>query len=112
MGFIIKLLIVSIAAMGGAYFLPNVSFTNFWAALGFALLLGIFNALIKPILLILTLPINVLTLGLFTLVINAIIILLIGALMESFKVDGFLSALIFSIILSVLVAILEFVFPI
>ena len=87
--------------MISAYLLPGVHVSNFWAAFFTAAVLGILNALIKPILIILTLPINILTLGLFTLVINALMILLASSIVKGFEVDGFWWAFLFAIILSV-----------
>ncbi len=84
-----------------AYILPGVSVENFVSALAVALVLGILNAFIKPVLLILTLPITILTLGLFTLVLNALLILLASAVVPGFSVNGFLWALIFGIVLSI-----------
>ncbi|OGH06739.1 MAG: hypothetical protein A2171_01750 [Candidatus Levybacteria bacterium RBG_13_35_9] len=84
-----------------AYILPGVRVAEFTTALVVALVLGIINALLKPILLILTLPINILTLGLFTFVLNAFLILLVSYIVPSFKVDSFFAALIFAIVLSI-----------
>lgn len=81
--------------------LPGVHVNDFLSALIVALVLGIINAFIKPVILILTLPINIVTLGLFTLVINAFLIMVTGYIVAGFRVDGFLSALIFSIALSI-----------
>lgn len=85
-----------------AYVLPGVHVTSFTAALIAALVLGIFNAVLKPILVILTLPITLITLGLFTFVINAILILLAARIVSGFTVDGFLWALILSLLLSLI----------
>lgn len=74
---------------------------NFVTALLVALVLGLLNVFIKPLFVILTLPINILTLGLFTLVINAVIIMMVSALVPGFKVDGFWNAMLFSIVLSI-----------
>ena len=84
-----------------AYILPGVKVSDFTSALVVALVLGIINALLKPILLILTLPINILTLGLFTFILNALLILLVSNIVAGFKVDGFFAALIFAIVLSI-----------
>lgn len=84
-----------------AYIIPGVRVADFTTALVVALVLGIINALLKPILLILTLPINILTLGLFTFVLNALLILLVSYIVPSFNVDGFFAALIFAIVLSI-----------
>lgn len=84
-----------------AYILPGIHIADFTSALVVALVLGIINALLKPILLLLTLPINILTLGLFTFVLNALLILLVSNIVPSFRVDGFFAALIFAIVLSI-----------
>ena len=84
-----------------AYILPGASVVDFTAALVVALVLGIINALLKPVLLILTLPINILTLGLFTFILNALLIILVSNIVPGFTVDGFIAALIFGIVLSV-----------
>ncbi len=101
MGILINWIISAIVIFGISYFLPGVHIANFTTALVAALALGVINAFIKPVLVILTLPINLLTLGLFTFVINALLILLASSIVPGFVVDGFLWALIFSIILSV-----------
>jgi putative membrane protein len=84
-----------------AYVVPGVKVDGFISALAVALVLGIINAFLKPVLIILTLPINILTLGLFTLVLNAIFILLVGKIVPGFMVSGFLAALIFGVVLSI-----------
>ena len=71
MRFIIRLVLSALAITGVSYFIPGVSVRSFWAALLFALILGIVNALARPLLVLFTLPINLLTLGFFTLIINA-----------------------------------------
>ena len=76
-----------------AYIVPGFHVDSFYAALIVALVLGIVNAIIKPILVVLTLPITVLTLGLFTFVINAILILFVATIVKGFTVDGFVPAL-------------------
>src|SRR3989344_9493299 len=90
-----------------AYILPGATVVDFTAALVVALVLGIINALLKPVLLILTLPINILTLGLFTFILNALLILLVSNIVIGFKVDGFFAALIFAIVLSVVNTVLH-----
>ncbi|SDF25895.1 phage holin family protein [Chitinophaga filiformis] len=101
MNFLIRLLVTALAAMLSAYVLPGVTIKDFTTALVLALVLAILNLLVKPILIILTLPATIITLGLFLLVINAIIILLASNLVKGFKVDGFWWALIFSLVLTV-----------
>lgn len=102
MDLIVSLLVTAVAVMLTAYILPGVAVSNFWSALGVAIVLAVLNAFVKPIITVLTLPINILTLGLFTLVINALIIMLADRIVEGFKVNNFLIALIFAIILSII----------
>jgi len=99
---IIKILVNSLAFFAIGYLLTGVHIKSYWTALGAAILLALINAFVKPIVVFLTLPITILTLGLFLLVINALILMLIDALMDGFKIDGFGWALIFSILLSLL----------
>ena len=101
MNIFINWLVVTIAIIVSAYILPGVTLSGFGTALLVALVLGLLNVFIKPLLLILTLPINILTLGLFTFVINAFIILMVSAIVPGFKVSGFWIALLFSIVLSI-----------
>jgi putative membrane protein len=100
MNFIIRLLLTAAAAYGLTHVLSGVHISDFKAAIIFALVLAILNAIVKPVLIFLTIPITIVTLGLFLLVINALIILLTDKLLDGFKVDGFWWALIFSVILS------------
>ena len=107
MGFIIKLLLTGVAVVLASYFLPGVHVDGFGTALIVAIVLAILNAIVRPILVILSLPITILTLGLFLLVINALIILSADFLIDGFEVDGFLWALIFSLVLSVITYIID-----
>jgi putative membrane protein len=107
MGFIIKLLLTGLAVVLASYFLPGVHVDGFGTALIVAVVLAILNAIVRPILVILSLPITIMTLGLFLLVINALIILGADALIDGFTVDGFLWALIFSLVLSVITYIID-----
>ncbi len=74
------------------YIVPGVVIRNFWTALVAALVIGLINAVIRPILVILTLPVNILTLGLFTLVINAILFWFASTIVKGFEVSGFTAA--------------------
>lgn len=107
MALIIKWILSAIAVLIAAYLLPGVDVENFWAALIVAVVLAIMNATLKPLLVILTIPITVVTLGLFLLVINAIIILLIDAIIAGFHVSNFWWALAFSLIISILGALFD-----
>jgi len=84
------------------YLIPGISVQNFYTALVVALFLGVLNALIRPILIVLTLPINILTLGLFVFVINALLVWFVSTFVKGFEVSGFLSAFIASLILSII----------
>jgi putative membrane protein len=89
MHFLLRLVLNALAVMLVAYIVPGVTVLNFWYALLAALILGIVNALVRPILALLSLPITVLTLGLFTLVINALMFWLAASLTAGFAVSGF-----------------------
>lgn len=97
---LIRFFLSGVAVLLTAYLLPGVWVENYWHALLVALVLAIVNVIVKPILIILTIPITVVTLGLFLLVINALMILLVDYFVGGFRVDGFLWALVFSLILS------------
>ncbi len=103
---IINWLILTLAILITAYLLPGVMIETLTAAIVAALILGIINVSLKPLLIILTLPINILTLGLFTLVINALLILLVAWLVNGFEVANFWWALLFAIVLSIINAFL------
>jgi len=102
MNIIIRLLLNAAALLLVAYLVPGFEVSGFYAALISAVILGLFNAIVKPILVLLTLPINILTLGLFTLVINAVLIWFVASFIEGFSVDGFVTALIGGVILWVI----------
>lgn len=110
MNIIIRLLITAVVAFLLPKFLSGVHFDGFAKALVFAIILGLLNLTVKPVLKILGLPFTILTLGLFSLVINAVVILIADYLLDGMKVDGFLWALIFSISLSVITSLLYGIF--
>jgi putative membrane protein len=103
--FIIRLILSALAVFICATVLPGAHVDGFLIAIVVAGVLAILNVLVKPILVILTIPITFLTLGLFLLVINTILILLVDWLVPGFTVDGFWWALLFSILLSMVNAI-------
>ena len=107
MNFLIRLLVTAVAAYVLSKVLSGVHINDFTTAIVFALVLAVLNAIVKPLLIILTLPITILTLGIFLFVINALIILLADKFIGGIKVDGFFWALIFSLILSVLSSLLN-----
>ena len=110
MNLIIKLCISTIVVFVLSYFLPGVHVTSLTGALMVAVVLGLLNTFLKPILVLFTIPVTLLTLGLFLLAINAIIILICDYFIVEFRVDGFLTALIFSILLSITQSILNKIF--
>jgi putative membrane protein len=107
MNLLIRILVTSGLVLLIAHFMPGVHVAGFTTALIVAIVLGLLNIFIKPILVILTLPVTILTLGLFLLVINALIILLCTNIVGGFSVDSFWTALIFSIVLSLLQSIMN-----
>ncbi len=99
---IVRFLLSGLAVLLAAYLLPGVDVDHYGYALLVAVVLSLVNIIVRPILVILTLPITVFTLGLFMLVINAVMILLVDYFIDGFQVDGFWWALGFSLILSIL----------
>ena len=87
--FIVRWVVNALAVMLAAYLVPGVSVRDFWSALIAAVVIGLVNAIVRPLAIILTLPINIITLGLFTLVINALMFWLASSIVPGFHVDGF-----------------------
>lgn len=107
MNFVLKILLSSVAVVLTAYLLPGVAVDGFATAIIIAVILSLLNVTVKPLLIILTIPITVVTLGIFLLVINAIIVLIASSLVGGFVVDGFWWALLFSLLLSIVNALLS-----
>ncbi len=95
-------LLNSVSVYATASILKGVEIKSFWTALIVAALLALVNVLVKPVLVILSLPITILTFGLFVLVINAALIMLVDALIKDFKVKSFGWAVLFGIVMSVI----------
>lgn len=110
MNLIIRLLITAVVAFLLTKILPGVQLESFGVAIIFAIVLGVLNLIVKPLLNILGLPLTIITLGLFSLVINAIIILIADYFIDGMVVDGFLWAFIFSIGLSVVTSLANSMF--
>lgn len=106
MKLLLRLVITSISAFIAAYILPGVDIASFTTAIIVAFVLALLNAFLKPILIILTIPITIFTFGLFLLVINAAMIMLASHFISGFFVDGFWYAVLFSIILSIISSLL------
>lgn len=107
---IIKLLITAISAYGLTYILSGVHVNDVKSALIFAVVFGLINLIIKPIVKLFSLPITLITLGLFSLIINALMVLLADYFVDGINIDGFWWALIFSVALSIVTSILEGIF--
>jgi putative membrane protein len=101
-------LVVNMLAVAiSAYILPGVEVAGYGALFLAAVVLGFANSVLKPILLLLTLPITIVTLGLFSFILNALMVLLTSAIVPGFVVDGFITALLFSLILSLVSSVLN-----
>lgn len=105
--FLLTWLVTAIALLITAHIVPGFKFDSWTTAAIAAIILGLVNAIVRPIFVILTFPLTILSLGLFLLVINALMILLVGFLVPGFVVAGFLSALIGSIVLAIVTTILS-----
>lgn len=101
MKLLIRLLINALAILLIAYLVPGVAVTGFYTALIVAVVLGLLNLVIKPLILLLTLPITIITLGLFTFVINALLFWFVGTVVKGFSVEGFVPAFLGALILTV-----------
>lgn len=106
MRLILRILLSALAVVILSKVLPHVSVDNYFTAIVVAIVLSLLNFLVKPILVILTLPVTIVTFGLFLLIINAVIILLADSLIDGFIVDGIGWALLFSLLLSFLQSLL------
>jgi putative membrane protein len=106
MNFLLRIIITAVVAFALSSVMRGIHIDTFWTAIVLSIVLAILNMLVKPLLIILTIPITILTFGLFLLVINAAIILLAGSLVNGFRVDGFWWALLFSLLLSMLTSLL------
>jgi putative membrane protein len=107
MKFIVNLLLTALLVLLLSYILPGVETAGYLSAIIVSLVIALLNFLVRPILVILTIPITIVTLGLFLLVVNAIIILLADFLVPGFTTGGFWSALLFAILLSIGKSILD-----
>ena len=99
-GFLVRMLITSLGLWVASAIVPGLEIQGFGTLLGSAILLGVVNAVVRPVLVLLTLPITIVTLGLFLLVINAAMLGLVASLFKSFAIQGFISALLGSVIVS------------
>ena len=107
---LLKWLLMTLSVGITAYLIPGIALSGFLSALLVALFLGIINTLVRPFLILITLPITILTLGLFTFVINALLVLFASKVVHGFEVKGFWWAMLFSIVLSIIQYILNKIF--
>lgn len=108
MNWILKVLVTALAVAVGAWLLPGVEMgESIWTLLWVAALIGFFNAVIKPIFIILTIPITIVTLGLFLLAVNAIMLLLVDKFVDGFHIENFWWALLLSLVISVVRSLVE-----
>ena len=106
MKFLLRIVIIAVVAFGLAYVLSGVEVDTFWTALVFALVLAVLNVLVKPILIILTLPLTIITLGLFLFVVNALVVLLASRFVDGFRIANFWWGLLFALLLAIITSIL------
>lgn len=106
MDFLLRIVITAVVAFGLSWVLPGIQIDTFWTAIVLSLVLAVLNFLLKPLLIILTLPITILTFGFFLFIINAIIVELASHFVDGFRVKSFGWALLFSLLLSLLTSIL------
>ena len=104
---LLRWILFTFALIFTAWIVPGISVENFISALIACLLIGIINAIIRPLVEFIAIPINILTLGLFTFVTNALLFMLAGTIAPGVEVEGFFSALIGSIILSLLASLIN-----
>ena len=111
MHLLLNWLVTTAAILIAGYLLPGVEIRNFFTAVITALVLGLINAIIRPLLIILTLPLTVVTLGLFIFIINAFLVLVTSAIVPGFTVQGFSWALLFSLVFSTVSFVLHKIVP-
>ncbi|HET9825502.1 MAG TPA: phage holin family protein [Chitinophagaceae bacterium] len=107
MKFLIRIIVIALVSFGLAHVLPGIHIDTFWTAIVFAVVLAILNIFIKPLIILLTLPVTILTLGLFLFVINALVVLIASKFVHGISIDSFGWALLFSLILSFVSSVLE-----
>ena len=111
MRLLIRWVALTVSILTVSYLLDGIEVSSFWSALFAAAALGVLNAFVRPVLLVLTLPINFLTLGIFTFVINALLLLLVSAIIPGFDVNGFWTAIFGAILISIINGLLTWGLP-
>ena len=102
MGVITRLIVVALSLWLASELVPGIKVEGGWTLIGAAILLGLVNAVVRPVLVVLTLPFTILTLGLFLLVINAAMLGLVAAMFDGFTIESFWSAILASLIVSIM----------
>lgn len=92
-----------------SYIVPGIKFNNFWSLIVTSVVLGLLNAIVRPVLILLTLPVNILTLGLFTLVINAFVFWLVGTIVKGFEIKNFTSAFIAALVYWLIILLINYI---
>jgi putative membrane protein len=107
MAVIIKIVALAIAVFVASYIIPGVEIENIQSLFVVSIILAVVNSFIKPILVVLTLPLTIITLGIFLLLLNGILIMLVSSIVPGFEVQTFLSAILFSIVVSLVSSLLS-----
>ena len=107
MRFFLRIIVIALVSFALAHVLSGIHVKDFWTAFIFALVLAILNIFIKPLIILFTLPVTILTLGLFLFIINAIVVLLASRFVEGFSIDNFGWGLLFSLLLSLFTSIFD-----
>ena len=102
MGVITRLIVVALSLWIASELVPGIEVQGGWTLVGAAILLGLVNAVVRPVLVVLTLPVTILTLGLFLLVINAALLGLVAAMFAGFTIESFWSAILGTLIISIM----------
>lgn len=107
MRFLIRIIVIAAVSFGLAHVLSGIHIDTFWTAIVFAVVLAILNIFIKPLIILFTLPVTILTLGLFLFVINALVVLLASRFVDGIRIANFGWALLFSLLLSLVTSVLD-----
>lgn len=100
-GILFRWIVLTVAILFAAYVIDGIHVSGFLSALFAAAILGVLNAFLRPILIILTLPFNILTLGLFTFIINALLLKMAAGVIKGFEIDGFWPAILGALLISI-----------
>ncbi len=111
MSLVLVWLVTAATLMVAAYVVPGFRIGSFGTALVAAIVVGLVNAVLRPLLILLTLPINILTLGLFTFVINAALLKLAAAIVPDFEIDGWIPAILGAVVMTLTRVLVGWVFP-